>query len=178
MGRVARGVRGVNLGRRSEDRVVSLAVLDQEGDLLTFTAGGFGKRTKLDDYRRQSRGGKGILNLDRKRIDQTGPVVGVKQVRDGHSAMLITVGGKLIRIPIDDSIRTVGRASKGVKVMNLGDEDRLVAVAKIVEEEDEIEARIEDSAGAEDEPAEDMVAEGEPADGESESEPPEGEPIN
>ena len=173
MGRVARGVRGLAL--RSGDQVVSLAVLDREGDLLTFTASGFGKRTRLDEYRRQSRGGKGILNLDLKRLDQTGPVVGVKQVQDGHSAMLITQGGKLIRIPIDDTIRTVGRASKGVKVMNLGSDDRLVAVAKIVEEDEEIEARIEDSESAEGAEATDVEAGVEDAAGDESIE---DEPVN
>jgi len=132
MGRTARGVRGIKL--RAGDRVVSLTVLDQEGDLLTVTSGGYGKRTALAEYRRQSRGGLGILNL--KGLARTGVVVGVKQVADGDGVVLITQSGQLIRIPIDDSIRTIGRATQGVTVMNLGAGDRLVAIAKIVDSDD------------------------------------------
>lgn len=135
MGRTARGVRGIKL--RPGDRVVSLTVLEEHGDLLTIASRGYGKRTALSEYRRQSRGGLGILNL--KGLERTGEVVGVKQVQDGDGVVLITQEGQLIRIPVNDEIRTIGRATQGVRVMNLGTDDQLVAVAKIVESEEEEE---------------------------------------
>ena len=132
MGRVARGVRG--LDRRSGDRVVSVETLDREGDLLTVAAGGFGKRTAIEEYRRQSRGGKGIINL--KVTEKTGEVVAVKQVRPGDGMVLITQAGKLIRSSVD-GVSRIGRATQGVKVMDLGADDRVVAVAKIIERDED-----------------------------------------
>ncbi|MEM9596819.1 MAG: DNA gyrase subunit A [Acidobacteriota bacterium] len=132
MGRVTRGVRGIDL--RSGDSVVGMAALDREGDILTVTENGYGKRTDPGEYRRQSRGGKGIINL--KVSDKTGPVVGVKQVRPEDGAILITQGGKLIRINVE-GVSRIGRATQGVKVMDLSASDRLVALAKIVERDDE-----------------------------------------
>ncbi len=132
MGRVARGVRGIDL--RPGDRIVSMEALDREGDLLTVAAGGFGKRTAIEEYRRQSRGGKGIINF--KITDKTGAVVAVKQVRPGDGMVLITQAGKLIRSSID-GVSRIGRATQGVKVMNLGTDDRVVAVAKIVDRDED-----------------------------------------
>ena len=133
MGRVARGVRGIDL--RPDDRVVSMETLDREGDLLTVSDKGYGKRTVIEEYRRQSRGGKGIINL--KVTSKTGRVVAVKQVRLGDGMVLITVGGKLIRSSID-GVSQIGRATQGVKLMDLGQKDRVVAVAKIVERDESV----------------------------------------
>ncbi len=132
MGRVTRGVRGIDL--RAGDRVVSMEALDREGDLLTVAAGGYGKRTAIDEYRRQSRAGKGVINL--KVTSKTGAVVAVKQVRPGDGMVLITHAGKLIRSSVD-GVSRIGRATQGVKVMDLGTEDRVVSVAKIVERDDD-----------------------------------------
>jgi DNA gyrase subunit A len=134
MGRATRGVRGIRL--RAGDRVVGMESLEPEGDILTVAAGGFGKRTRLDEYRDQSRGGKGIINL--KVTAKTGEVVAVKQVRDGDGMVLITQGGKLIRSSVD-GVSVIGRATQGVKLMNLGGDDRVVAVAKVAERDDEEE---------------------------------------
>ena len=145
MGRVTRGVRGIDL--RPGDRVVSMEAVDREGDLLTVATGGYGKRTVIGDYRRQSRGGKGIINL--KVSDKTGEVVAVKQVRPGDGMVLITLAGKLIRSSVD-GVSRIGRATQGVKVMNLGSEDRVVAVAKIVdrdEDGEDAEAAVDDGDG-------------------------------
>ncbi len=142
MGRATRGVRGIALV--PGDRVVAMETLDVEGDILTVTAGGFGKRTALEEYRLQSRAGKGIINL--KVSEKTGDVVGVMQVWPEDGVMLITQGGKLIRINVD-GVSRIGRATQGVKVMNLGDEDRLVAAAKI-DERDQDEEVLPDGAGA------------------------------
>ena len=132
MGRVARGVRGIR--RRENDRVVSAAALDDEGEILTLTARGYGKRTALEEYRSQSRGGKGIINC--KVSDKTGEVIAVRQVDPDDGLVLISQGGQILRTSVT-GIRTIGRATMGVKVMDLGEDDRLMAVAKIVEEEDE-----------------------------------------
>jgi DNA gyrase subunit A len=132
MGRATRGVRGIRL--RSGDRVVAMESLDPEGDILTVAVGGFGKRTRLEEYRNQSRGGKGIINL--KVTRKTGEVIAVKQVRDGDGMVLITHGGKLIRSSVD-GVSVIGRATQGVKLMNLGGDDRVVAVAKVAERDDD-----------------------------------------
>ncbi|MCP4654414.1 MAG: DNA gyrase subunit A, partial [bacterium] len=132
MGRATRGVRGITL--RPGDRVVAMATLEAEGDLLTVSERGYGKRTALDEYRQQGRAGMGIINL--KVNDKTGRVVGVRQVRPEDGLILITQDGKLIRINVD-GVSRIGRSTQGVKVMDLGSDDRVVAVAKIVEREDE-----------------------------------------
>ena len=134
MGRVARGVRGIRL--RPGDRVVGMAILEDDGDLLSVSANGYGKRTDLAEYRRQSRSGLGIINL--KVSEKTGPVVGVKHVRPDDGVMLIAQSGKLIRTNVE-GVSRIGRSTQGVRVMHLGGDDRVVAVAKIVEREDEEE---------------------------------------
>ncbi|MEM6455047.1 MAG: DNA gyrase subunit A [Acidobacteriota bacterium] len=144
MGRTARGVRGISL--RDGDRVVSLSPLEDEGHLMTVTERGYGKRTPVDDYRLQSRGGMGVINL--KVSDKTGPVVGVKQVTAADDMILITEGGQLIRIRVDD-VRVIGRSTQGVRVMNLDDADRIVALAKVVDADDADEAALAEAEGAE-----------------------------
>ncbi len=135
MGRTAYGVRGILL--RPDDRVVGMEALEKEGDLLTVTSNGYGKRTSIEEYRRQSRGGLGIINL--KVSDKTGPVVGVKQVKPENGVMLITQGGKLIRISAGEVSR-YGRSAQGVRVMDLDSGDRVVALARVEGEEDPVEA--------------------------------------
>ncbi|MEL7058496.1 MAG: DNA gyrase subunit A [Acidobacteriota bacterium] len=146
MGRTARGVRGIRL--RAGDRVVSLVSLDDEGDLLTVTAHGFGKRTALEEYRLQGRGGLGIINL--KVTDKNGEVVGVRQVGSSDGVLLITAQGKLIRTTVED-VRVIGRSTQGVKMMDLGGDDQVVAIAKVVDEDDaeELEAAASEAAAAE-----------------------------
>ena len=131
MGRTAYGVRGILL--RESDRVVGMEALEKEGDLLIVTENGYGKRTAIEEYRRQSRGGLGIINL--KVSDKTGPVVGVKQVKPENGVVLITQGGKLIRISAGEVSR-YGRSTQGVRVMDLDAGDKLVALAKVEGEED------------------------------------------
>ncbi|MDA8015804.1 MAG: DNA gyrase subunit A [Thermoanaerobaculia bacterium] len=152
MGRATRGVRGIKL--RHGDRVVGMAALengaDAEGDILTISENGYGKRTEVAEYRRQSRGGMGIINL--KASTKTGTVAGVRHVDEGDGLMLITHGGKLIRTSTE-GVSRIGRATQGVKVMDLGaSEDRVVALAKIVEREEDDEAAGEGAAAAADEP--------------------------
>ncbi len=137
LGRATRGVRGISL--RRGDRVVSMeCLLPQvpETTLLTVSENGFGKRTPLGEYRRQSRGGLGIINL--KVSDRTGTVVGVREVTEDTDLMLITLEGKIIRITAS-GVSRIGRSTQGVKVMDMGDGDRIVALARIPDrgEEDE-----------------------------------------
>jgi DNA gyrase subunit A len=130
MGRATYGVRGIRL--RREDRVVGMAILEAEGEVLSVTSHGFGKRTPIADYRRQTRGGLGIINL--KVSEKTGEVIAAKHASAGEGLMLITQAGMIIRINVA-AIRLVGRSTQGVKLMDLDPGDRLVAVAKLAEEE-------------------------------------------
>lgn len=132
MGRATRGVRGISL--RKGDRVVSMESLTGEGEILSIAENGIGKRTKVEQYRRQSRGGKGIINL--KVSKKTGEVLGAKQVLPTDGMMLITQEGKIIRINVD-GVRVAGRATMGVKLMDLEGDDRLVAIAKLADRTDE-----------------------------------------
>ncbi|MEA2692918.1 MAG: gyrase subunit, partial [Acidobacteriota bacterium] len=136
MGRATYGVRGITL--RPGDRVVSMEELEPECEILSVAARGYGKRTPVDFYRRQTRGGLGIINL--KVSDKTGEVIGARYVVPNDGLMLITQEGMIIRMNVA-GIRVVGRSSQGVKLMDLEGTDRLVAMAKVVrEEEEELEA--------------------------------------
>ena len=134
MGRTAYGVRGIQL--REGDEVVSLEVVKPGGTLLTVTQKGYAKRTELDEYRVQSRGGIGLKNLEV--TDKNGLVVGIAQVHENEELLVITQQGKILRTPASE-IRTIGRATQGVRVMDLDDEDSVVSVA-LVEREEELVA--------------------------------------
>jgi len=130
MGRTATGVRGIKL--RRSDEVVDMAVVDPTATLLTVCEHGYGKRTKFEEYRVQSRGGTGIINI--RTSGRNGKVVGAKSVRDADEVMLITEGGMIVRIGVGD-LRTIGRATQGVRLIGLKAADRLVAVARVAVEE-------------------------------------------
>ena len=134
MGRTAYGVRGIQL--REGDEVVTLEVVAPGGTLLTVTQKGYAKRTELDEYRVQSRGGLGLKNLEI--TDKNGLVVGIAQVHDTQELLVITQQGKILRTPASQ-IRTIGRATQGVRVMDLDDDDSVVSVA-LVEREEELVA--------------------------------------
>ncbi len=128
MGRTARGVRAIALGK--DDVVVSAEVIS-EGPILSITENGYGKRTGLDEYRRQSRGGKGIITI--KTTDRNGPVVGALQVQDDDHIILITNNGILIRMTVAD-ISIIGRNTQGVRLISLGSrEEKVSGVARVVE---------------------------------------------
>lgn len=132
MGRATRGVRGISL--RQDDRVVAMEAIDpQGGEILSVAENAVGKRTPVDQYRIQGRGGKGIINL--KVSAKTGQVIGAKQVLPTSGLILITQEGKIIRINVE-GVRVSGRSTMGVKLMDLDGEDRLVALAKLAEGED------------------------------------------
>jgi DNA gyrase subunit A len=132
MGRVAKGVRGIRL--KEDDEVVSVDVLDDETTLLTVTEKGFGKRTRAKEYRTQTRGGKGVFTI--KVTPKNGKVVGVLQVTKDDEIIIIASSGKTIRTKAKN-ISLIGRATQGVKLIDLAAKDKVVSVARVVDKDDE-----------------------------------------
>jgi DNA gyrase subunit A len=132
MGRTAYGVKGIQL--EEGEAVVSLEVVRPGGTVLTVTANGYGKRTSIDEYRLQSRGGKGLINI--KTSERNGPVVGVNFLRGEEQVMLITEKGMIIRLNTAD-ISTIGRNTQGVRLIQMEEGDHLVSVARLAEREDD-----------------------------------------
>jgi DNA gyrase subunit A len=131
MGRAAGGVRGMGLG--SGDEVVGMEILTPGATILTITENGYGKRTPLEEYRLQKRGGTGIITI--KVTSRNGPVLGIAQVVDDDEVMLITDTGRVLRCRVK-GISTMGRATQGVKVMDLSGEERLASMARMAEADD------------------------------------------
>jgi DNA gyrase subunit A len=125
-------VRGIQL--REGDAVVAMEVVRPGGTLLTVSEKGYAKRTDLEEYRVQSRGGLGIKNLEV--TEKNGAVVGIAQVHENEELLVITQQGKILRTPAND-IRTIGRATQGVRVMDLDSQDTIVSVA-LVEKDEEV----------------------------------------
>ncbi|MGD0614410.1 MAG: DNA gyrase subunit A [Verrucomicrobiota bacterium] len=141
MGRSAAGVRGINL--EQTDSVVAAAIVIPDCTLLVAGDNGIGKRTDFGEYRRQSRGGKGIITM--KTNEKTGGVVGALTVRDSDEIMLITTGGQMVRTFVRD-IREAGRNTQGVKLIDLAEGDKLQAIAPVISEQQEEAASEEESA--------------------------------
>ena len=136
-GRATSGVFGIR--PRGEDCVIGLALVSDEQKLLVASENGIGKRTSFDDYRQQSRGGKGVITM--KCTEKTGQVVGAAAVADDDELMLMTTGGQSIRIRVSD-VRETGRNAQGVKLVTLNDEEKLQDIAPVresTEEEQETE---------------------------------------
>ena len=132
MGRDTTGVKGIELG--DGDALIGMVVVKREADLLVVTEKGLGKRTKIDEYRVQKRGGKGILTL--KRTDKTGDVVGLLEVITKDEIMLITRGGIMLRASTD-TVRETGRNAQGVKLVALDFGDAVTAVSRVVPEDEQ-----------------------------------------
>jgi DNA gyrase subunit A len=130
MGRTAAGVRGVDL--REGDEVVDMVLVDPMATLLTVCEHGYGKRTDFEEYRIQSRGGMGIINI--KTTDRNGKVVAMKSIRDADELMIITQNGMIVRTGVSE-LRTIGRATQGVRIISLKPGDKLVGVARVVAED-------------------------------------------
>jgi DNA gyrase subunit A len=141
-GRDTMGVRGMEL--EAGDLVVGMEIVGPQGTLLTVTEKGYGKRTAVEEYRNQSRGGKGIITL--KVTEKTGSVVGVAQVADDDDVMMVTDGGMIIRMPVRQ-IRVIGRNTQGVRLIDVRDEQRVMSFARLAETEEN------DQPGQADEPA-------------------------
>jgi DNA gyrase subunit A len=142
MGRNTRGVRGIRLG--DDEEMVGMIAVDPDDEpcVLTVSANGYGKRTPLEKYRVQGRGGKGLITMNRTK--RTGPLVTIKGVYEGNDLMVITENGIMIRTSVDD-ISTMGRNTQGVRVINLKEGDSIADVTRVVTEEDE-EATTEQAA--------------------------------
>jgi len=126
MGRQAMGVRGIRL--KDGDRVKDLVIVRDNATVLTVCESGYGKRTAFSEYRRQSRGGKGLINI--RCAGRNGDVVAMKSVYETDDLMLITREGMVVRSPVSQ-ISIIGRATKGVRVMKLKSGDKLIAAAPV-----------------------------------------------
>ena len=126
MGRATRGVKGITL--RKGDYVVGMDKIRDDAEILSVTAGGYGKRTNIEEFRKQSRGGMGVINT--KITDKTGEVIGLKVVSPEQELLLITTEGIVIRTNVSD-ISVIGRNTQGVKLIKVGDGDKVAALATV-----------------------------------------------
>ena len=148
MGRVSAGVKGITL--RQDDEVVDMAIVNRNASLLTVCARGYGKRTNYAEYRVQKRGGKGLINI--KASARNGEVVAAKSIFDGDELMMMTKSGTVMRMTVDgESVRAIGRATQGVRLMRVGEGDEIASVIKIMNEDEEF-------SKSEDAHADDVVA--------------------
>ncbi len=136
MGRNASGVRGITLANKHDEVIGMIAVDDINSDILVVSENGYGKRSKLEDYRITNRGGKGVKTINI--TDKTGNLVAVKDVNDVDDLMIINKSGIAIRLAVGD-LRVMGRATQGVKLINIKDNDSIAAVAKVMHEEDVVD---------------------------------------
>jgi DNA gyrase subunit A len=132
MGRDTTGVKGIELGPR--DALIGMVVIKRDATLLVVAERGIGKCSKIDDYRVQRRGGKGIITINR--TEKTGDAVSIMEVLPEDELMLMTKQGILIRMPVK-GIRVAGRNTQGVKLVNLDQNDLVMAVARVVPEDEE-----------------------------------------
>ena len=136
MGRNASGVRGISLKDADDEVIGMVTVNDLDSDILVVSEHGYGKRSNLDDYRITNRGGKGVKTLSL--TEKTGNLVAIKNVTDGDDLMIINRSGIAIRLGVD-TLRVMGRATQGVRLINIKGDDSIAAVAKVMNDEDEIQ---------------------------------------
>jgi DNA gyrase subunit A len=137
MGRTASGVRGITLADDNDEVVGMVAVNDMDSNILVVSEKGYGKRSNLEDYRITNRGGKGVKTLNIS--EKTGNLVAIKNVDDSNDLMIINKSGITIRMAVED-LRVMGRATQGVKLINIKENDSIAAVAKVMHEEEEEES--------------------------------------
>jgi len=136
MGRNASGVRGIRLANESDEVIGMVSVNNFDDEILVVSKNGYGKRSSIDDYRITNRGGKGVKTISI--TDKTGGLVAIKNVSDSDDLMIINKSGIAIRMSVDD-LRIMGRATQGVKLINLKETDSIAAVAKVMKDEDNLE---------------------------------------
>ena len=152
MGRNASGVRGIRLQHDKDEVIGMVAVNDMESNILVVSSNGYGKRSRLEDYRITNRGGKGVKTISI--TEKTGDLVAIKNVDDSNGLMIINKSGIAIRMAVED-LRVMGRATQGVKLINIKDGDSIAAVAKVIHEKDkdqhneELESNEENNTNAE-----------------------------
>ncbi len=145
MGRIAAGVRAIKMEK--DDQVVSMELVEPGQQLMVVTKNGYGKRTKVEDYKIQVRGGKGLLTYDKAKFKKTGELVGAVAINEGDDVMLINSDGIIIRMQAKE-VSKLGRATQGVKIMNVGEDANIIALAKVIKEdalEEESKGREESS---------------------------------
>ena len=136
MGRNASGVRGIRLANDADELIGMVSVNDMDSDILVVSENGYGKRSKLEDYRMTNRGGKGVKTISI--TEKTGSLVSIKNVSDSDDLMIINRSGIAIRMEVE-SLRVMGRATQGVRLINLRDDDTIAAVAKVLKDDEDIE---------------------------------------
>ena len=141
MGRNASGVRGITLAHQNDEVIGMIAVNDMESNILVVSENGYGKRSSLEDYRITNRGGKGVKTISV--TDKTGQLVAIKNVTDEDDLMIINKSGIAIRMSVED-LRVMGRATQGVKLINLKGSDSIAAVAKVMKEEESEDQEVSD----------------------------------
>ena len=143
MGRTASGVRGITLANDQDEVIGMVSVNDMESEILVVAENGYGKRSSLDEYRVTNRGGKGVKTLNI--TEKTGMLVSINNVTDADDLMIINKSGLTIRMAVED-LRVMGRATQGVKLINIKGNDSIAAVTKVMKEEEDIalEAALED----------------------------------
>ncbi len=133
MGRLAMGVRAITLDKN--DEVVAMELAEKDEELLVVTQAGYGKRTPVSEYRVQARGGKGLLTYNKRRFSKTGELIGAMVVNDDDEILLVNSDGIIIRIRADE-VSKLSRATQGVKIMKVADDANIIAMAKVIREEE------------------------------------------
>jgi len=136
MGRNASGVRGIRLKDSNDEVIGMISVNDMDSDILVVSENGYGKRSSLEDYRITNRGGKGVKTISI--TEKTGSLVSIKNVSDGDDLMIINKSGIAIRMEVND-LRVMGRATQGVKLINIKENDSIAAVAKVVLDDEDVQ---------------------------------------
>ena len=136
MGRNASGVRGITLADDNDEVVGMVSVNEFDSDILVVSENGYGKRSSLEDYRITNRGGKGVKTISV--TEKTGQLVAIKNVSDDDDLMIINKSGIVIRMAVEN-LRVMGRATQGVRLINLKGNDSIAAVAKVLHDEDDVE---------------------------------------
>jgi DNA gyrase subunit A len=136
MGRSASGVRGITLDSDEDEVIGMVSVHNFEDELLVVSENGYGKRSSIEDYRITNRGGKGVKTISI--TEKTGNLVAIKNVTDSDDLMIINKSGIAIRMSVED-LRVMGRATQGVRLINIKGNDSIAAVAKVMKEEDDLD---------------------------------------
>ena len=147
MGRGASGVRGITLGHAKDEVIGMIAVDGDASDILVVTENGYGKRSSIEDYRITNRGGKGVKTINI--TDKTGDLVAIKNVSDLDDLMIINKSGIAIRMAVED-LRVMGRATQGVRLIKVREDDSIAAVAKVMHDEVVLEGEAQDGEHTDD----------------------------
>ncbi len=145
MGRNASGVRGITLGGPKDEVIGMITVDNHESDILVVSENGYGKRSSIEDYRITNRGGKGVKTISI--TEKTGGLVAIKNVNDNDDLMIINKSGIAIRMAVED-LRVMGRATQGVRLIKVREDDSIAAVAKVMHDEDDIDGEDQESVNA------------------------------